>query len=254
MKTTLKITVNPNEINEQWKPIIYHGENTHYMVSSFGRIMSTKVAGNGYIKIRDKILKPVKVGNYLTISLCINKNVVREYIHRLVAIAFIPIPQDLISKGYTYDTLEVNHILGGKKNKMNNSVSNLEWATGSSNKKHDYNTGIRPVGEQSHLATKNKEYQIHNVCLLLEQNVLSIPEISKETGVDTGMVYDILYNGSWTHISKMYKIKNYTPKNRKYSDDTVKKLTNLYKQGKSMREISNITGIKYGTIWYLLKK
>ena len=52
-------------------------------------------------------------------------------VHRLVAKAFIP---------GDHDDLQVNHIDG---NKTNNSVSNLEFVTGSQNVQHAYDTGIR---------------------------------------------------------------------------------------------------------------
>ena len=51
-------------------------------------------------------------------------------LHRLVAIAFIPNPDN---------KSEVNHIDG---NSLNNEVFNLEWATSSENKYHLYNNRI----------------------------------------------------------------------------------------------------------------
>lgn len=52
-------------------------------------------------------------------------------IHRMVAKAFIPNPDNLPT---------VNHIDG---NKTNNHVTNLEWATHSDNIRHSYRIGIR---------------------------------------------------------------------------------------------------------------
>lgn len=55
------------------------------------------------------------------------------YIHRLVAITYLPKRR----KCYTV----VNHIDG---NKHNNSVSNLEWCTPKQNLAHAYRTGLIP--------------------------------------------------------------------------------------------------------------
>lgn len=51
-------------------------------------------------------------------------------IHRLVAIAFIPNPENLP---------QVNHIDG---NKLNNNIGNLEWVDNKTNTKHGYDNGL----------------------------------------------------------------------------------------------------------------
>lgn len=65
-----------------------------------------------------KALKPSKVGiGYLQVILCKNCRPKHFYIHRLVAEAFIPNPDNLPC---------VNH---KDENPSNNSVDNLEWCT-----------------------------------------------------------------------------------------------------------------------------
>ena len=242
------------EIDEVWKELNYYGKETTYLISNYGRVKSTQIKGNGYIKYREKILKPLHIGKYLAVCISVDGKIYREYIHRLVAMTFIPVPDNLLELGYTMQTLEVNHILSGDEYKQYNHASNLEWCTSSKNKSHDYNTGIRPYGENSHLSSTNKEYQIRNVCQLLENDKLSIPKISKLTGVDISVIYDVLYGGSWTHVSNDYKLSNYTRKNRKYTDEQINLIKQYIDDGLSIREISNLTNIPYKYIWNIKKK
>ena len=94
-----------------------------YEVSNLGRIKS--ISRNGTIK-ENRILKPNKVMGYSQVGL--QKYGTRKYkkIHRLVAEAFIPNPEN---------KKEVNHKDG---NKTNNCVDNLEWVTTSENQLHSY--------------------------------------------------------------------------------------------------------------------
>lgn len=93
-----------------------------YMVSRDGKVGSVK---NGEIYI----LSPSDNGNgYLHVQLGRSR---REYVHRLVAIAFIPNPNNY---------REVNHKDGNKKN---NHVDNLEWCDRSYNLKHAYKNELR---------------------------------------------------------------------------------------------------------------
>lgn len=93
---------------------------------------------NGFIKNfkTDKILKPMNhSAGYLAICLYENKKPKRFLIHRLVANAFLPNPEN---------KKEVNHINGNKKD---NRLENLEWCTSSENRLHSYKHGLQPINK-----------------------------------------------------------------------------------------------------------
>jgi len=103
---------------EEWRPVAnFEG----YCVSNLGRVRSERGEG--------RVLKYKDNGKgYLTVSLSKNNVVQTTYIHRLVAEAFIPNPDDKKC---------VDHI---DRNKQNNVISNLRWATYSEN---SFNTKVR---------------------------------------------------------------------------------------------------------------
>ena len=105
---------------ENWRFI---EENPDYMISDHGRVLS--------FKGRSKLILCAKImgTGYETVILP-NKGVCIEYkIHRLVAKAFIPNPEQLP---------QINHLDG---NTMNNHVSNLEWCDAYTNMMHAIRTG-----------------------------------------------------------------------------------------------------------------
>ena len=126
-------------VGEIWKDIKGY---ENYQISNYGRIKSkTRITKVGIKNVKealrkDKVLKPQKLTKgYLGVRLYQNTTGKTFKIHRLVANAFIPNPNNL---------LQVNHIDG---NKSNNSADNLEWCTNEENMKHSYKIGLR-----------NKEY------------------------------------------------------------------------------------------------
>ena len=85
------------------------------VVSRLGRIVKHQISKNGYVRVE---LWADGVGK-------------KYLLHRLLAQTFIPNPSD---------KPQVNHIDGDK---LNNSLSNLEWVTQSENQKHAYSTGLQ---------------------------------------------------------------------------------------------------------------
>lgn len=119
-------------MKEKWKDIkLYEGL---YQISSFGRVKSlNRITSNvdGISReIKEKILKQSISNEYYSITLN-NGTKKRFSVHRLVALAFIPNPEN---------KEQVNHKDG---NKLNNMKSNLEWNTKSENQLHAYAIGLQ---------------------------------------------------------------------------------------------------------------
>lgn len=116
-------------MEEVWKDIAEYGG--MYQVSNFGRVKVASKRGR-----RPGIIPAFDNGSsYLFVSLCMRDSQYTKkyrsrtrYVHRLVAQAFIPNPQN---------KTQVNHIDGNKKN---NRADNLEWVTPKENMRHSFGT------------------------------------------------------------------------------------------------------------------
>lgn len=135
-------------MEEKWKDVV--GYEGLYKISSNGRLrrISTEVTTKkGKRRIPEAEKKAVKVGDYLYYSLYVNNQEKRYAVHRLVANAFIPNPEN---------KPQVNHING---NKTDNRAENLEWCTQSENMKHAYSIGLAHQYDRS--GEKNPMYGKH---------------------------------------------------------------------------------------------
>lgn len=107
-------------MKEIWKDI--EGYEGIYQVSSFGNIRSLDRIDSVNRRIKGKIMKQnTMYTGYKTVRLTKNSITKGYFVHRLVAIAFIPNP---------YNLPEVGH---KDESRNNNEVDNLEWVTKSKN-------------------------------------------------------------------------------------------------------------------------
>nr|DAG93666.1 MAG TPA: homing endonuclease [Crassvirales sp.] len=166
---------------ENWKII----EGTTYRVSNLGRIQNSK----------GKILSPYKNKfGYLSIDLFVNGKKWKCKVHRLVAITFIPNPNNLPM---------VNH---KDEDKTNNNVTNLEWCDNSYNLSYGSRTEKM---FQSRKKRNRKTAQKQVMQLDLQGNIMasynSISEASRFTGISCGAIWQSCNQGCITN--RLYKWK-----------------------------------------------
>lgn len=160
-----------------------------YCATNFGRIFSLNYRRTGR---PHELAQAVHPEGYRRVKLsAINKNFATA-VHRLVAMAFIPNPDDLP---------QVNHKDGDKGN---NLLGNLEWCDNAGNQKHAFEHGLHvyPVGED------------HVMAVLTESDVIAIKEelrrvpaykgqlmdIGRRYGVTNHCIFDIKHGRAWGHV------------------------------------------------------
>jgi HNH endonuclease/NUMOD4 motif-containing protein/CENP-B-like protein len=148
-------------------------------VSNHGRVRSKK---------DNKILNPfIAHRGHLRISLYVNGKQGKFYVHRLVAMAFIPNPGN---KEF------VNHKDG---NPANNHVNNLEWATRQENENHAFATGLKNSSGINNGRAKLNEEKIRLIRFLSESGV-SRKSLSTRFGVGISNIQRILTNQLWKSV------------------------------------------------------
>lgn len=173
--------INTKIENEEWKPI--EGYEGMYEVSNKGKIKSLARDYNNRT-LHDRIMKQyVGKTGYFCIRLCKNGKTKLFKVHRLIAEAFIDNPNKLPF---------INHLDG---NKLNNSISNLEWCSPSRNIKHAYLTGLRRTQSVFQLDVEGKVLKMWG----------SISEASEKTGVDISKICSCCRGGQKTAGGYVWK-------------------------------------------------
>lgn len=121
---------------EEWRDI--KGYEGLYKISNIGRVKSYQTFGNNQKIGREHFITPTLTTNgYYRVELIKDNQRKTHRIHRLVAFAFLPNPEN---KPY------INHIDG---NRLNNHITNLEWCTQKENNEHAIRTGLRKLKKLS---------------------------------------------------------------------------------------------------------
>lgn len=248
-----KKTLEDKVMEIRWKEIIIDGIQTGFMISENGLVLNKKT--NGLIR------STVNRFGYLKLGFKVNGKYKSFLVHRLVAQAFIPNPDNKRT---------VNHKDGNKKN---NDVENLEWMTHKENIHHAIDNGLmnpHRFGLESARHIYSKE-TIVAVCKLLEAGK-HLKEISETLGVPASLAASIKYDGCWPDIAKDFKIpkafavpkgKRLRPERSKlYTPEIIRATCKLLEDGYNDGYISKTLGvkpgfandIKRGKIWKIYSK
>lgn len=184
-------------IEEEWKDI--PGYEGLYQASSFGRVKAIQriihYRNGKIIHRKERVLSLLdSYGQYYTVGLIKDKKHKTWNVHRLVAMAFIPNPNNLPC---------INH---KDENKYNNLVGNLEWCSYSYNTK--YNNAMR-----TRLDTRNSnqsrgcekkvyQYDLQNNLIKVWESVTSI---SKTLGYKTSNISSCCLNKQYRKTAYGYK-------------------------------------------------
>lgn len=189
-------------MKEEWKKVV--GFESLYEVSNLGNVRTVSrisKATEGRYKGQEvglKLFKPTIAQNtgYLKITLTKNRIQTTPLVHRLVAEAFL---EKITGKD------EVNHKNG---NKLDNSVSNLEWVSRKENIQHAVKNGFRADVN----GTKNPMSILTNEMvkeIFLDNSGLKWKDLGKKYGVSYMAVYDIMTGRRWSWLTEQWlKYKN----------------------------------------------
>ena len=166
----------------------------NYEASPLGNIRSKtrniKTVLNGkehIIYVKGQLMKGrMDVNGYIVIQLRNNKKQHKTFIHRLVALAFIPNPEN---------KPEVNHKNGIKHD---NRLENLEWNTKKENGNHAALLGLTNKGEKNGRCKLNTE-KVIQIRQLLQKGVPQL-EIATIYNVSRTNISAIKVGDSWSHI------------------------------------------------------
>lgn len=150
-----------------------------YLIHRDSRIYSTKM--NQFMSFQPR-------NGYMTILFGES----RHHVHQIVAIQFLPNPEN---------RKQVNHKDG---NKLNNHVDNLEWATNGENQNHAYETGLKTT-------TAVKQYLLDGTFI---REYKSIIEINKIFGIKHSTISQVCrkitkqaYGYIWRYSSDTDKVE-----------------------------------------------
>ncbi|MDQ3747992.1 MAG: NUMOD4 domain-containing protein [Acidobacteriota bacterium] len=180
--------------NEEWRDIV--GYEGIYQVSNFGRICRISKYGE------KSLLSPGVCNGYFRVNLCSGNRAKKEFVHRLVAAAFLK--PDAVRKW-------VNH---KDAIKTNNAIYNLEYVTMLENSAHAKKLGLHLSGERHAFRrdpsriprgeergwSKFTNQQVKEIKQMLADKTYTGAELARIYNVSPSTISSIKHNRNWKGI------------------------------------------------------
>lgn len=166
------------------------GKRETYIITSDGKVFTKeREYSHGGVKPKHFLKQTLNSNNYLRVSMTICNKRKNYLVHRLVAQAFIPNPNNLP---------QVNHKDG---NKLNNCVENLEWCTKSENEKHAYKLGLKTINTygEKHGMHKLTQKDVDYIRKVHKRNdvVFGTKALAEKFNVNPQTITNIVNNKNW---------------------------------------------------------
>ncbi len=175
---------------EKWKSVI--GYEGIYEISDLGRLRRI-LKPRKYRPYQNKILNPCKDKNgyFRTVLTDNNKNRKSKRVNRIVAIAFIPNPDNKPC---------VNHKNGIKSD---NRAVNLEWVTVSENNIHAIRNGLSgQAGGEDHHMSKLKEAEVLKIKKMYATKKYKQIDLAEIFRISQTQISRIINNKRWRQTTK----------------------------------------------------
>lgn len=160
--------------DEVWKNI--NGFNEKYKISNYGRVKTLKGYNKEFLQLN------LDAYGYFAVSLSMCSKIKCKKVHRLVAEAFVPNPENKST---------VNHKNGIK---TDNRAINLEWSSIKENIKHGRDMGLINDSGSKNSRSKLTTYKVMEIRRLLSEGILTQEEIGLIFKVKRQIVGNILNN------------------------------------------------------------
>lgn len=185
---------------DNMEPILINEKGVDWLVHPDARIFrpaittTTKRTRNNKEQFFTSLREPTQINpwvsksGYFVVSAKLGNIRPKVFVHRLVAMAFVP--------GFA-EGLTVNHING---NKLDNRPENLEWVTLAENTKHQWQTGLVDLRGENQPTHKLTQRQVIHIRKALRAGV-SANSLSIIAGVNASTIYLIEQGKRWAHLS-----------------------------------------------------